>query len=378
MARGFGGIDELSQHLDESKVLFGVLRFVFGRGTFARTKYVAVRFSGQQCPTVKRGRANAQKVAAMEALGGASCELSFETPLECNLDAVLEVLQRTVVVDDHAPGASMSKFSIQSMKADIEEQLQSARRQVEAAQLAAAAAAELTAAAAAAAAAAASASSTQPASGGSRGGTPPAGMTLNDLGRTLTLREALGMVRSDVAPLNWVMVTADPSFPEVVNAGSGSVPEMVRFLDDSQVFFGVLRMAFGRGPFRRCKWVFVHWSGERVGAVKRGKANAADRPLRKVFGPTNMDFFAATREDISVEILIQKVKKFVVTDGESSDDVDNLYSLDSFMEALLEEKKAAEVEFGGKDETGNATADLEPNPPPFTLHPNSQNLHSTY
>jgi hypothetical protein len=91
-----------------------------------------------------------------------------------------------------------------------------------------------------------------------------------------------------------------------------------------------------------------------------------------------MDFFAATREDISVEILIQKVKKFVVTDGESSDDVDNLYSLDSFMEALLEEKKAAEVEFGGKDETGNATADLEANPPPFTLHPNSQNLHSTY
>ena len=27
-----------------------------------------------------------------------------------------------------------------------------------------------------------------------------------------------------------------------------------------------------RGVFRRCKWVFVHWSGEGVGAVKRGGA----------------------------------------------------------------------------------------------------------
>lgn len=176
------------------------------------------------------------------------------------------------------------------------------------------------------------------------------GLTLNDLGRKLTLREALGMVRSDIAPLNWLMVTADPSYPEVVNAGSGSVPEMVRFLDDNQVFFGVLRMAFGRGVFRRCKWVFVHWSGEGVGAVKRGKANAADKPLRKVFGPTNLDHFAATREDITVEILIEKVKKFVVTDGEASDDIDNLYSLDSFMEALHEEKVAAESEFGGGGE----------------------------
>ena len=33
-----------------------------------------------------------------------------------------------------------------------------------------------------------------------------------------------------------------------------------------------------------------------------------------------------------MEILIEKVKKFVVTDGEASDDIDNLYSLDSFME----------------------------------------------
>jgi hypothetical protein len=100
---------------------------------------------GPSCPPVKRGRANAMKMQAMvscveslspgvdeqikpktmrvwrekyiqkinllffvlhtrrqkqEALGGASCELSFESPSECNVDAVLAVLARTVVVDD--------------------------------------------------------------------------------------------------------------------------------------------------------------------------------------------------------------------------------------------------------------------------------------
>lgn len=62
-------------------------------------------------------------------MGGASCELSFETPAECSVDAVLEVLHRTVVVDDHTKmGTGASTFSIQSMKADIEEQLQEAKR----------------------------------------------------------------------------------------------------------------------------------------------------------------------------------------------------------------------------------------------------------
>ena len=41
VARGIGGVDEMSIHLDDTKVLFGILRFVFGKGTFARIKYVA-------------------------------------------------------------------------------------------------------------------------------------------------------------------------------------------------------------------------------------------------------------------------------------------------------------------------------------------------
>jgi len=63
VARGIGGIDDLRAHLDPSRVLFGVLRFTFGKGTFARDKYVFVHWNGDACSVVKRGRANAQKQA---------------------------------------------------------------------------------------------------------------------------------------------------------------------------------------------------------------------------------------------------------------------------------------------------------------------------
>lgn len=36
---------------------------------------------------------------------------------------------------------------------------------------------------------------------------------------------------------------------------------MRKWLKDDQVLFGLLRMGFGSGTFRRTKWLFLHWSG---------------------------------------------------------------------------------------------------------------------
>ena len=63
VARGIGGVADLRAHHDPSRVFFGVLRFTFGKGTFARDKYVFVHWNGDACSVVKRGRANAQKQA---------------------------------------------------------------------------------------------------------------------------------------------------------------------------------------------------------------------------------------------------------------------------------------------------------------------------
>jgi len=66
---GYGGLDELKQHLDVTKVLFGLIRFSFGKseaacGTAfvpANVKHVFIHYVGNKVPVVRRGQWNAKQ-----------------------------------------------------------------------------------------------------------------------------------------------------------------------------------------------------------------------------------------------------------------------------------------------------------------------------
>ena len=45
----------------------------------------------------------------------------------------------------------------------------------------------------------------------------------------------------------------DPANPKIVNAGTGSLPEMIEFLDEEKVSYGLVRMGFGSGQWKRVK-----------------------------------------------------------------------------------------------------------------------------
>ena len=51
LARGAGGIEELSSELpeDDASVVWGLVTCIIGSGTFARTKYIKVNLSGAKC-----------------------------------------------------------------------------------------------------------------------------------------------------------------------------------------------------------------------------------------------------------------------------------------------------------------------------------------
>jgi hypothetical protein len=69
VGRGVGGVEEMATFLDPKTVCFGLLRCDVGAasvgGVLSRQKYVAVHWNGEECPTIKRGRANAQKAEVM-------------------------------------------------------------------------------------------------------------------------------------------------------------------------------------------------------------------------------------------------------------------------------------------------------------------------
>ena len=120
-----------------------------------------------------------------------------------------------------------------------------------------------------------------------------------------------------------------------VNAGSLSLPEMKNWLKDDQVLFGLVRMGFGCGRFRRIKWIFICWSGSGVGHIKRARAQSNRGTLKTKLGATSVDIEAACAEEITLDIVIEKVRRATVVDGDDDALGDSdPYTVSSFMKAL--------------------------------------------
>jgi len=188
-------------------------------------------------------------------------------------------------------------------------------------------------------------------------------LTLREMPRKMSYREVQRMVRADGGAFNWLLCRADANGTEVFNAGGGSLEEMKKSLDDKEVLFGLLRMSFGTGVFRRTKFVLVHWSGDEVPALKRGHMNAQEEAIRRIIGPVNISHFATTLDELKLEDLIEKIKAKVVLDGESSEGELDLYSLEKFMVAVEEDSEALKREFpeAAVAENGGATEEsVEP------------------
>ena len=250
-----GSVDELVTSLDPAKVFFGLLRFDLGQGSFARTKYsfcrrailrsslttccrryVFIHWNGESSPAVKRGRWNATMGQALMQIGMTpTVTIEFQDRADVTMEKVLTALQKACVNDGDIGDSS---FSIDKLKADFEAMLKKAEsmnlEEVD----------------------------------------PNKLPTANDMKRKFTWEQAhklVAQVGPPPGPFNWMLVRHDPAHPELHNAGGGGVEEFCQYLDDDKVLYGLLRMGFGRGTFRRTKLIFIHWSGPAVSAVKRGQ-----------------------------------------------------------------------------------------------------------
>lgn len=242
--------------------------------------------------------------------------VSFLQPDECAVDRVVEELVR-VVVSDGALGENGAtppsyEAAITTMKSDIEKQLVDAKRMYEERQ---------------------------------NSGKRLRMLTLREMNREMRFREVHTMVRSDTGAFNWMLINAATNGTEIANAGGGGLDELRASLASDQVYFGLLRMGFGKGVFRRCKLIFIHFSGEDVNALRRGQLNAQEESMRRIVGNVNLSQFAATHDELNLKTLIDRVKNATLLDGDASDASSDLYSLESYMVAVEEDSEAMKREF---------------------------------
>uniref|UniRef100_A0A7S1C4B3 ADF-H domain-containing protein n=1 Tax=Bicosoecida sp. CB-2014 TaxID=1486930 RepID=A0A7S1C4B3_9STRA len=307
LARGAGGVEELQAALDETQVTFALLKFQVGSGSFARTKFLCLHNNLETVSVIKRGRTNAKKGAVKAAMGSTHAELVIEEKGDLNLDHILEEMLKVFVADG-------GDFSVSKLKEDYEALLTQAKL---------------------------AATKIEGVGSGKR-------MTAAEMGGDYVSGDkALAAVREPLGPFNWALFLPDETKLAFANAGSMSVNEMRDWLKDDKVYFGILRMGFGSGDFRRTKWIFFHWSGESVGAVKRGRANACKKALHEKLSPTSVDISATDLDECTLEVIIERVKKSVVVDGETKgDDSSDPFTMEAYMAALEEEAKANADFFG--------------------------------
>eukprot|EP00042_Codosiga_hollandica_P024734 m.105796 g.105796 ORF g.105796 m.105796 type:complete len:363 (-) comp51660_c0_seq1:149-1237(-) len=304
VAAGAGGVEEMSGSLNDDAIQFGILKFAFGQGTFQRIKLIFVHFNGENVSGVKKGKVNAKKGSVIQLCGTTHAEYLMESKADCSVDAIFTKMEKIFVSDDK------QNFSIASMKADYERMIAEAKLRA-----------------------------MEMASG-------PKRKTAAEMGIDISGERALKAVREPMGPFNWVLLIPNASKLEFVNAGSLSVDEMSEWLKPDQVYYGLLRMGFGSGKFRRTKWISIWWSGESVSAVKRGKFGALEGDMMKRVEPFSLTVSARNPDEITLKAVIDKVRRATVVDGDEVGASEDPFSMEQFMLALKEEMEANKDFFG--------------------------------
>jgi len=178
--------------------------------------------------------------------------------------------------------------------------------------------------------------------------------TANDMKRKFTWSQALAHVTNvgpPPGPFNWMLVEADPKTPTLHNAGGGGFVEIQDWLAEDKVLYGLIRAGFGRGKFRRTKFVFIHWSGPGVSAVKRGQHNAHADEWDTKLGHQHVTISSSNKEDFAPEAMIERISKAIISDKIRTEDEGSAdITLESYLEALKEDQQQMEDEFA--DEMG--------------------------
>jgi hypothetical protein len=298
---GSGGLVEMKSYLDDSTVMYGLVAVPFGTGSFARNKNIFVHFIGPSCPTVKKGRLNAKMPTTKTQLSPYHGEITIYASEELTEEHFHEQLQSKFA--DESNMSDLTRFSIQHKVEYHEEVVESIAAEVSPTK-------EL--------------------------------VTAQEMRILPSAQTCLKQVQEDKGLFNWVLLKADAESLTLHNAGCGSVEEMDQWLADDEVLYGLIRMGFGAGRFRRTYWVHAHWTSDNVPAVKKGKQNACAGAMKDLCKPFACEIEATDADEITLEAVIDKLKRSVVSDGtaegKEQPDEDKTFSLAAFQEALAEER----------------------------------------
>ena len=118
-------------------------------------------------------------------------------------------------------------------------------------------------------------------------------------------------VRSDSTPTNWAkLVYADGNKITVGATGSGGLEEFAQqFGDDTEVAFGYARVITGDEESKRAKFLFVAWTGDHAGIMKKAKMSVHKANVKEVVREFAIETLASSADDLEPSALKAAVIK---------------------------------------------------------------------
>ena len=117
-------------------------------------------------------------------------------------------------------------------------------------------------------------------------------------------------VRNDDSPTNWVAFYFDKSSNSIKLTGCGSNghEELLSVLEDDKVQYAMLRVVDHKG---RIKFIYIHWVGSKAHAFLKARSGTKKADMLKLMGQFHLEVPAETKDDISKQSILTKLKAAV-------------------------------------------------------------------
>jgi len=130
-------------------------------------------------------------------------------------------------------------------------------------------------------------------------------------GDEASCKQALADVRKNDTPTNWCLFTYSESAKntiDLVGKGGGGIEELKGHLNDSKMFYGMVRVTDQIDNSVTVKFVFIIWCGEKVPFVQKAKMTTHKGSITALIGQFHNDLNSSNLSELSEEIIMSKVR----------------------------------------------------------------------
>jgi len=288
VGKGNGGIDELSSHLSDEIVGYGLVRLIERIDESDTVKFAYINWTGDNVPRMLRARIGTHSGAVKEFLHPYHVDIQATHKSEITEDILVRTVKKAAGTASHIvhkeAGSSSPSFSSSSSSS--------------------------------------SSPSARPdrAQFKSTASYKPVGVNKQEQGIAIVdgdaLRAAIADVRNDSSDTNWVLATyegANSNTIKLLAKGAGGADELIAHLNDDIVGYGLFRGVETFDLTQNVRFAFINWVGENIHRMLRAKLGTHSGAIKELFSPYHVDLNPTNKAEISAEILGERIRQSMGT-----------------------------------------------------------------